>query len=355
MKRTGSAEYGHTLKVLLGGEPGSGKTVFASNFPNPIIAAAEPGLMSIYDRKIPFVEIERSLDLQQLRIMLDQRADVRADDMGFETQTLVVDTIDEIQRILIKERLEETRKDAMQLQDWGWLGEQMQSIIRGLRALDMHVVFTVHLKDTQDAETGAVWQDPGLQGAIAKQIPAAVDLALVLKSATVTEVDEEANSTRKRSVRLLLTQPTQRYPWVKDRSGKLPPEMEVGMFDSFDLLYNPIFGGVTEVTESEVISRPKVTLAEPEPMEPEAEPEVEVPEPELTPEPEPEPEPEPVAPEPEPVEEKKEETPATTMDTCDDCGAEVEEEWAALSKIKHRRPLCRTHYKAANAAKAKAM
>jgi hypothetical protein len=255
---------------------------------------------------------------------------------------LVVDTIDEIQRILIKERLAETRKEAMQLQDWGWMGEQMQAIVRGLRSLDMHVVFLVHLKDTQDAESGRVWQDPGLQGAIAKQIPAAVDLALVLKAATVTEVDEEANSTKKRSVRLLVTQPTQQYPWVKDRSGKLDPEFEVGMFDSFDLLYKPIFGGVdTSVKPSEPLKVVTPVIAEEVDEEETPEPLPAV----IEPEPEPEPESEEV------VEEAAAviETPVPTAEPkyiCDECGEEVEEEWASLSKIKYRVFLCNKHYKA---------
>jgi hypothetical protein len=339
VKRTGSAEYGTHLKVLLGGEPGSGKSVFGSNFPKPIYAAAEPGLMSIYDRDIPFVDINESMDLQQLRMSLDQPPEVRAELLGCEVETLIVDTFDEIQRILIKERLASTRKEAMQLQDWGWMGEQMQSIVRGLRSLDMHVVFIVHLKDTQDAESGRVWQDPGLQGAIAKQIPAAVDLALVLRAATVTEIDEESNTTRKRSVRLLQTQPSAQYPWLKDRSGKLEPEFEVGMFDSFDLLYKPIFGGVDTSVKPEpplkVVTAPVVEeVAEEGPEEaPETAPVV-------------------TEPEPEPVVEaapKVVEAPSPQAEPrfiCDECGDEVEEEWASLSRIKYRVTLCNKHYKA---------
>jgi hypothetical protein len=256
VKRTGDAEYGRYIKALICGFPGSGKTILSSTFVNPFYASAEGGLMSIADRNVPYIEIKSSSDLLAFKHAVDQDPKTREEILGFPVDTVVIDTIDEIQGILIRERIEEQKKEAMQLQDWGWLGEQMKAIIRGFRNLPMNVVFTCHLKESQDSDSGRVWMEPGLQGAIAGQIPAAVDLALLLKTTTVAAV--ENGQAVKRSVRLLVSQPDAQHRWIKDRSGKLPTEMEVDFESDYKRIFEYIYGGLDVLPpESEVVSEVK--------------------------------------------------------------------------------------------------
>ena len=250
IKRTGSDDYGKSTKVLICGDPGAGKTLISSTWPNPVYASAEGGLMSIADRDIPYTEIRKSEDLLRLKNALDQPAEVREEMLGFPVQTVVIDTIDEIQRILMKERLDAQKREALQMQDWGWLNEQMQAIVRAFRNLDLHVVFTCHLKSTEDQESGRVSYRPGLSGAIADSIPAYVDLALRLDVSTIAEVTDDG--IEKRQVRSLISRPDHAHSWVKDRSGKLPENFEVNFEDDYDRIAEFIFGSV-DLPETKVL------------------------------------------------------------------------------------------------------
>lgn len=354
VQRTGARDYGRYVKALICGSPGAGKTLISSTFPNPLYASAEGGLMSIADRNIPYVKVESSHDLLAVKHAVDQVPSVREELLGFPVDTVVIDTIDEIQRILIRERLEETKKDSMTLPDWGWLGEQMQAIIRGFRNLDLNVVFTCHMKEVQDNDSGRVWFEPGLQGAISKQISAYVDLALLLKAQNRTKVvDNTAVSVMERT---LVTRPDIQHEWVKDRSGKLPIEIDVNFTDDYERLSALIFGGIGDLPENEATTVADFADPEPapahntDPVEPTAvvtptppsiptetavsapaaavspptvipnreERVVDVPAPVLA----------------APVEQKK----------CDECGEPVSDDQADLSRIRFRKVLCREHH-----------
>jgi hypothetical protein len=246
IRRTGSEEYGRYIKALLCGESGSGKTLTASTWPNPFYASAEGGLMSIADRNIPYAEIRSSPDLLKIKMLMED-SEMRNEYLKFPVETVVIDTIDEIQRILVRERLEETGQETMKLQDWGWLSEQMASIIRGFRNLPMNVVFTCHVKEVTDSDTGKVTFKPGLQGAIADQITGMVDLSLLLKSTTSTVI--ENNQPVKVVHRALQTVPDYHHQWIKDRSGKLPSDFVINFKDDFQRIHDLIFKDIGEMQE----------------------------------------------------------------------------------------------------------
>lgn len=247
---TGDEEYGRYIKALICGDPGSGKTLISSTFPNVLYASAEGGLMSIARRKLPYVKITASEQLLALKNAMEQDAEVRAKLLGLDKRgltrvdTIVIDTIDEMGRILVKERLEQTRKDTFQIADWGWLGDQMRGIVRAFRNLDMHVVFTCHLKQTEDGETGRQYFKPALQGAMGDEIAGYVDLALLLRTQNVTRVVD--GESRRVMLRQLVTVPDPSFPWIKDRSGALPPEIPVNFDNDFTILNDLIFGGLDD-------------------------------------------------------------------------------------------------------------
>lgn len=369
IKRTGASDYGRYTKALICGEPGSGKTLISSTWPNPFYASAEGGLMSIADRNIPYVEVKTIDDLLKIKNMLDQDADVREEIIGFPVDTIVIDTIDEVQQIMMRERLRDERIEAMRLADWGWLSENMSAMVRGFRNLDMNVVFTCHVKETSDAESGKTWIKPQLQGAIGDKIAGYVDFAMLLKSSLRSEV---VNGEAKRVLsRELQTFPDPMHPWLKDRSGKLPELFPVNFEDDYERIHGFVFANVDALPEGEVTETADVEAATLDEVDA-----IENPEPEPAPEPVNEPEP---APAPEPAKEEEpllvnedmttpepesEAAPAVTADGeiaprnklpegvepinkgygtniyCTECGGEVEdEERADLSRIRHRRIL----------------
>lgn len=242
IRRTGASDYGQVTKALIAGNPGAGKTLISSTWPSPFYASAEGGLMSVADRSLPYTDIRKISDLLALKTVLAQSKEAVTEQFGFPVETVVVDTIDEIQRILIRERLEETKRDALALGDWNYLAEQMGAIVRGFRNLHMHVIFTCHVKEVTDSDTGRVSYKPQMQGSFSDQIAAQVDLALLLRTATKTEIVD--NKPEKVTRRILQTYPDTMYEWIKDRSGKLPKEIDVDFHTDFARINEWIFGNV---------------------------------------------------------------------------------------------------------------
>lgn len=319
--RTSDKEYGHYIKVLFCGDPGAGKTLISSTFPNPLYASAEGGLMSVADRAVPFVKISATEQLQIIRANLSQPPEVRQSLLGMPVDTIIIDTIDEVARLLIRERCEANKKEQMAMADWGWLGDQLRSIIRGFRNLDMHVVFTCHLKQAEDSETGRLFFKPAIQGAVGDEIAGYVDLALLLKAQPMSKVVD--NETERVLYRYLQTFPDPTHPWIKDRSGKLPQEVEVNFENDFDRMQALIYGQhpvEVEVATPEVEETPAVVE---EPV-PETETPVEA-----------------------PSEEQSAVSPTGDMPyTCDECGTGFDNhDQADLSEYKYRRHLCTTCYR----------
>lgn len=250
VKRTGAADYGRFIKMLLVGPPGSGKTTFASSFPNPLIAAAEPGLMAVADLDVPYVDIERERDLLEVKQALSQDAKVREKTFGFPVDSLIVDTFDEVQRLLMRERLAKSNNSAMQQQDWGWLLERQQSMVSGLRNLPLHVVLTCHMKTQHDEESGASWFAPSLSGGFADQIGEYVDIVGVM----VEEQEKKVEGKNVETVthHFVRTGKTPKYPFVKDRSGELPDRLQFDRLGGFDALEDLVFAKLASLKDGSV-------------------------------------------------------------------------------------------------------
>jgi len=250
VKRAGQDQYGNRIKVLLAGEPGSGKTRMSSTFPDVIYANAEAGLMSVVDRQPAFIDITSTEQLNELRIQLAQAPQAREKLLGVPVQTVIIDTLDSIQRMLVAERLKEEKKEAMAIADWGWLGDQLRAIVRAYRNLDLHVVFTVHVRTVEDSETGQTFVKSALQGAMQDEIAQYVDLAVLLRAQPTSKIVN--GESRRVLTRILQTSPDSRHPWLKDRSGKLPMEMEITLNDDFFRIHSLIFPKEPRVAPSVV-------------------------------------------------------------------------------------------------------
>lgn len=378
-----ASEKSRSIKMLVAGPPGSGKTRTASTWPNVLYADAEGRLLSIRDRDVRKVSITSMGDLEELKAALDQRPETRAEILGGPVDTVVIDTVDEVARIVIKERLRAERHETMQMADWGYLGDTMRNFVRGYRNLAVNVIFNVHLKSSTDEGTGRVEYRPAIQGAMGDQIAEFVDEAFLMVARPITD---PISGDRKVS-RHLQTYPDLQHDWVKDHSGALPQEFEINFDDDYQRLSSLIFGAPVQSNGA----GPKVEAVPAEPTQPESvasvagkraaakktargrspvaptvdvklpEDDVKPADPEPTPSPQPEPEPElpPAAadePAPEPeirvvpeVGTKSEQ--ADPLDElgrtfrCAVCGKAVEDRnYQDLSLIRFNQPLCKTHF-----------
>lgn len=247
---TGSDEYGQYIKMCLAGPPGVGKTRWSClTAPDPLLLNAEAGTMSIADAQIPTIKISDTDDLLQVKNLLSLGPESVEKMIGFPVGTVIIDTFDEIARILISERMYTQKKDTMGPSDWSWLGDQLNAIVRGFRDLDMHVIFNCHIKDVQDGDSGATSYKLDVAGATAHQLPAAVDLAFLMHY-ELTESDDEDDPTRRP---VIMTAPDARHEWVKDRSGKLPSTIVADFEKGFSDIISMVFEGV-EIADSKKVA-----------------------------------------------------------------------------------------------------
>lgn len=259
VKRTSAADFPKHIKALICGPAGSGKTLISTTFPNPWFLSAEGGLMSIIERDIPYTVLPDKKGtstydaLQQVVMRLDQPPGVRLKQFGFPVDTLVIDTIDEVSRLLLSERKKKEHHDVATLQDYGWLKDTLTLFVQSLRAMDIHVVLTCHLKSKDINEESLIF--PAIEGGFSERVADYVDLAMILKSGIKTATG--ASGTTRVIERYLQTFPDS-IDWIKDRSGKLPQEFPVNFDDDYLRLATLIYGKdklptVTDPDEAEAV------------------------------------------------------------------------------------------------------
>lgn len=185
--RTGSDAFPSFLKCMVTGPPKSGKTTLLGTVPNILVLDTEPhanNLQSIAHLDIPFKAIYSSDDLRQTQFILSQETFRKqaAAALGMQDiEAVAIDTLDTFQGILKRERMREQRSSQFLRDDWGWLKEEMTSILESYLALPMHVFFIVHTK-TKDIGSEKNPQTivlPGLEGAIAESIAGMVGYSLL--------------------------------------------------------------------------------------------------------------------------------------------------------------------------------
>jgi len=244
LHRTGADEYGKYLKVLIAGDPGAGKTRSASTWDAPLIASLGANLMSVADRSINYVDITSSADLAELRMLLANPPEVREQIFGYPVNTIVIDTLDHFQEVLVVERKAAFKLAEFGPGDWGWLNDEMAAMVRGFRNLPLHVVFHLHLKLTEDMLSGAVYFKPSLVGQMGDKIAAYVDVALAFKGDSTLVKGADGEITERVLRRWAQTYRDDQHPWIRDNSGKLPAEFEINFTDDFARLYEAVYAGL---------------------------------------------------------------------------------------------------------------
>jgi hypothetical protein len=185
IRRTGLNDYldggSGRIKGADDGPPGSGKTRSScSGWPKPLLADCEDGRMSVADRAVPYAAIKTTADMKALLDLAEAESKRPKDQRRFET--VVIDTLDAYQRIVIQEYLKANKKASMSgWQDWGHLDAEMALLTARLSGLAMNVVCNLHVKDTKvggsdDGDGGYLVKSPKLKGDLKDQIASEVGL-----------------------------------------------------------------------------------------------------------------------------------------------------------------------------------
>jgi len=240
-----------TAKVLLYSDPGVGKTTAAALSPKPLIINCEGGTLCLNK----FKEYHPKLDIQTFRpdnIKELQEIFWFLKSGEHDRQTVVLDSLSEIQRMSMDEILADPKRDDRHdrdtptLQDYGKNTQQLRKLVRAFRDLPMNVVFTCLAGERKDETDGSVKIMPDLTPKLAADVMGYVDVVGYLFVSEENGVE---------GVRKLLTQPKGKF-LAKDRSGKLGVGMtEPTMFHVF----NSITDGAVKVPDfiSEIIKEVK--------------------------------------------------------------------------------------------------
>lgn len=132
----------NSVKALIYGESGVGKTKLASTVPNPLILNAEGGLLSLAQNNIDSVKIETVIDIMDVYEFLTESEDAK------KYETVVLDSVSEIGEVYLS-TLKKLHKDARQA--YGELADDVSKMIRAFRDIpDKHVYFIAKAARIED-------------------------------------------------------------------------------------------------------------------------------------------------------------------------------------------------------------
>jgi hypothetical protein len=213
-----------TYNILIYGEPGVGKTVFAGsasaveNFGPVLVLDAEGGVLSL-DMTYPQCKVIRTTSWGEIAKFYGDIYDKKG--AGFKT--LVVDSLSEIGKVCMNTVMAELLKehperdpDVPSVREWGIVLERMRRFIRGMRDLPgVNTIMTAHIYTDKDQQTGVAKNYPSLNGQLRREAAGFFDFVFYMY--TLQKKDENQ--------RLLMTAPNGKYI-AKDRSGRLPVLVE---------------------------------------------------------------------------------------------------------------------------------
>jgi len=315
----GQDELPSHIRMLLVGQPGVGKTTLASMFPNPLWINAACGMTTLAKiGGIPYVDFTCEMDLFNIKELIDSGEAEKL--LGHPVETIVIDSVDEMQRLLLLERLANENRSETKLDDWGWLNSRMHAIFGGLSQLPINLIVIAHTKDVNVGDE--VIFKPALGGQFCEHIHEYFDMSLWMRANTL--IPEEEDDGEISVHRWLLTTPHLEAEWVNDKTGTLPAILPVE--DNFISVIQELMSGINvDGNESSTV---KIEISGEEESEPE------------------------------PQKKTRKKTvksedivPQTSSnqdsdDTCSDCGNKVEAKtWSDLSKMRFNTTLCSACFK----------
>lgn len=161
--RVGDSGAMPLLKAFLYGDSGTGKTFTAASAPNPMFLLTESnGLKSIQNSN-PDALVAQCTNINQVRQFVSAALSGEFPD---EVETIVIDSITEVQRLFIDEILS-TKEDGdkkMAWQDWAVMTARMIKFVRCVRDLPYNVIVTALCDYATDDDGSVTRIFPSFQG-----------------------------------------------------------------------------------------------------------------------------------------------------------------------------------------------
>lgn len=133
-----------TVKMMIYGQAGMGKTTVALSAPKPLLLDFDNGVKRVNMAHLEEVDIVQVESWNEIQILLQQsQAELRP------YQTIVVDTIGKMMDYIIKHCCGPRQP---QIKDWGRINQEFTWFTRALSALNKHIVFVAHRDTRKEGE-----------------------------------------------------------------------------------------------------------------------------------------------------------------------------------------------------------
>jgi len=191
-----------SVKCLVYGQAGAGKTTLIRTLPTPVVISAEAGLLSLSDVDIPYITVASIDDIR------DAYQWLTSSEEATQFASVAIDSLSEIAEVVLSTE-KRASKDARAA--YGEMQDQVASLVRSFRDVNKHIYFTAKAEKSQDQEGRLLWS-PSMPGnKIGQQLPYFFDEVLALR----VERDADGNMHR-----ALLCDSDGLWQ-AKDRSGRL--------------------------------------------------------------------------------------------------------------------------------------
>lgn len=222
------------INMMVYGDPGVGKTVFAGSASSvealsPVLYIdVEGGTLSLRER-YPNVDVVRITNFDQLGELFGELRSGRT-----PYKTVVLDSITEIQKFgmyaVMKRAIEkdgDRDPDLPGIGEWGKNTEQMRRLIRAFRDLPMNTIFIALAATDVDKRSNKLFK-PSLSAKLSNEVAGFLDIVVFMYKKGDDNGDQH---------RLLLTLGTDTHI-AKDRTDRLPPTLEEpDMKTVYDILF----------------------------------------------------------------------------------------------------------------------
>ena len=222
IRHAGKGEYPGPLRMLVAGYPGVSKTKFAANFPKPVFAFCGGCGPELAVQGAAYGNVQSESNLFELVEFIK--------DSNYKT--LVIDTLDGFQNILLDNRLKDQHRSERKVDDYVWLEQRLRAIFTGLCQLPQDIVVLASMRDLVVQET-SVFQ-PAIIGSFSNSIHQFLTHSLWLKADVTQSSDERVENF------YLLTEPTSEAEWVKDYTETLSGQFTVDFVTDHERLIEAV-------------------------------------------------------------------------------------------------------------------
>lgn len=205
------------VRMLVYGDPGVGKTVFAAKFPNPFIIDVENGTSSLLNHD-ELHSVKRH-QLKNFNEMNEIFWDFQAGG-GSQFDTIVIDTMNELQTKHLNEFIDKDKNRDNKLPtmlDYKANTAALQRMSIAFRDLPKNLVIVCHSTFDKDENTGKMYLRPAVTPSLAKTLVGMLDVIGYMYMGT----DEETKTEKRR---LQIAPSTNRI--AKSRIGGLSPILD---------------------------------------------------------------------------------------------------------------------------------